>query len=173
MVDCLPIGGMVQWGSGSHAARLEGVPVALPLLQTKLYIPALRADLVPRPHLVACVEDSVRAGCALTLVAAPAGYGKTTLVATWARHSALAAAWLSLDEEDNDPLHFWTHVVAALRTRHSRLGEAVLAALQSPHPPLLAPLLTALLNDLAALPEALVLVLDDITPSRTRRSIAS
>jgi LuxR family maltose regulon positive regulatory protein len=103
----------------------------------------------------------VRSGRKLVLVSAPAGFGKTTLVAEWVRHGGWPTAWLSLDENDNDPIRFWSYIVAAIQTRHNNLGEAVLAALQSPHPPALEPLLAALINDLAIIPGAFVLVLDD------------
>ncbi len=97
----------------------------------------------------------------LTLVAAPAGYGKTTLVSAWVAAVDLPAAWLSLDADDRDPVRFLSYVLAALQTVRPTLGRNLLTALQSPQPPPLEALLTDLLNALAALPERLILVLDD------------
>ena len=135
--------------------------MADPLLKTKLGIPSVWAKLVPRPDLVERLEGGLGAGRGLTLVSAPAGFGKTTLIAEWLQHAGHVAAWLSLDGEDNDPIRIWRYVVAALRAVRAGLGEAVLAALQSPRPPLLQPLLAALINDLATGPDPLILVLDD------------
>jgi LuxR family maltose regulon positive regulatory protein len=97
----------------------------------------------------------------LTLISAPAGYGKSTLVSEWIRHVKLAAGWLSLDQEDNDPTRFWTYLLAALRNSHAGLGEATLRLLQAPQPPPILTILTSLLNEIAALDEEIVLVLDD------------
>lgn len=103
-----------------------------PLLTTKLHIPSIRPDLVPRPHLI----ERLSAGLSrkLTLVSAPAGFGKTTLVTDWIQQiqPGLNAAWLSLDEGDNDLSRFLTYLVAALQTIDSSLGEAVVSLLQSP-----------------------------------------
>jgi LuxR family transcriptional regulator, maltose regulon positive regulatory protein len=89
------------------------------LLATKLYMPASRPGLVPRPRLLARLDEGVAQG--LVLVCAPAGYGKTVLLADWARRGRQPVAWLSLDAGDNDPARFWRHAVAALdRARLSR-----------------------------------------------------
>ena len=88
-----------------------------PLIETKLHAPSPRPHLVVRDRLATGVERAARTR--LTLVSAPAGFGKTTLVAEWLRALAergAATAWLSLDERDNDPLSFWSYVVAALQT---------------------------------------------------------
>ena len=82
------------------------------LLATKLHMPASRPGLVPRPRLTARLDEGLARG--LVLVCAPAGYGKTVLLADWARRGQHPAAWLSLDVADNDPARFWRHVVAAL-----------------------------------------------------------
>ncbi|MEX1019845.1 MAG: LuxR C-terminal-related transcriptional regulator [Litorilinea sp.] len=105
----------------------------------------------------------------LTLISAPAGFGKTTLLGEWfARAStpqtkspAHAVAWVSLDEGDSDPARFLTYVVAALQTLAPKLGNGVLTALQSPQPPPVEAILTALINELTTLPDNLILVLDD------------
>jgi len=90
------------------------------LLTTKLVIPLVRLDLVPRLHLFqkleGCLEHS------LTLLAAPAGFGKTVLLSAWARQRQRSVAWVSLDSSDNDPAQFWTYVFAALDTLHPGLG---------------------------------------------------
>ncbi|MBN1810340.1 MAG: AAA family ATPase [Anaerolineae bacterium] len=127
------------------------------LLRTKTYVPAVRAKVVSRPRLI----ERLNAGRKLTLVSAPAGFGKTTLVSEWLRQLEHPAAWLSLDRDDNDPIRFWQYVVAALQTVDDSIGRAAQAALQSPRPPALEALVTALINDLAATPRLLILVLDD------------
>jgi LuxR family maltose regulon positive regulatory protein len=127
------------------------------LLRTKTYVPAVRAKVVSRPRLI----ERLNAGRKLTLVSAPAGFGKTTLVGEWLRQREHPAAWLSLDKDDNDPVRFWQYVVAALQTVDDSIGRAAQAALQSPQPPALEALVTALINDLAVTPRPLILVLDD------------
>ena len=89
-----------------------------PILATKLYIPPSRRRVVLRPRLVERLNEGIAAGHKLTLVSAPAGFGKTTLVSEWARHNQprTPAAWLSLDNEDNDPVRFWDYFIAALQT---------------------------------------------------------
>ena len=84
-----------------------------PLLKTKLYIPPIRSELVLRPRLVDRLGQRDRKSCKLTLVSAPAGYGKTTLLGEWIAHCELRTrvAWVSLDEGDNDPARFWAYVV--------------------------------------------------------------
>ena len=74
------------------------------LLRTKLYVPPLRPNLVPRPRLIKLLNQALQQGCKLTLVSAPAGFGKTTLVSAWVQQTVLhpRVAWLSLDEGDND-----------------------------------------------------------------------
>jgi LuxR family transcriptional regulator, maltose regulon positive regulatory protein len=133
--------------------------MAAPILATKLYKPPLRALSVRRPHLIARLNEGLRRK--LTLVAAPAGFGKTTLVSEWVASCARPVAWLSLDEGDNDPARFLSYLVTALRTVAPGIGEGTLRALQSPQPPPLDTLLTSLLNEIAAVPESFVLVLDD------------
>ncbi|MEZ4869508.1 MAG: LuxR C-terminal-related transcriptional regulator [Caldilineaceae bacterium] len=130
-----------------------------PLLQTKLYVPPPRPQLVARPAITAKLQSS--ATYPLTLIAAPAGFGKTTLVSEWISQTDQMVAWLSLDEEDNDPGRFLLYLVTALRTVHPSIGEITLASLQAPQLPPITALLTPLLNDLHQLTEPLALVLDD------------
>jgi LuxR family maltose regulon positive regulatory protein len=122
------------------------------LLVTKFTIPPLRAPLLPREELIAVLDQS--RAVPLVLLSASAGFGKTTLLSVWARQSTSQIAWLSLDDQDNDPTRFWTYVITALRHSGSRLsavGEAALEMLQLPQPPLLTSALTSLINELADL----------------------
>jgi LuxR family maltose regulon positive regulatory protein len=136
--------------------------MAEPLLTTKLYIPPVSSRLVSRPHLVERLNDGLRSGHRLILVSAPAGFGKTTLVSDWVRHEELPTAWLSLDRGDDDPVRFWTYLIAAVQSNHPGVGQKALRALQSPQPPPVEAVLTPLINELAELPGPFVLVLDDL-----------
>jgi LuxR family maltose regulon positive regulatory protein len=136
--------------------------MASPLLETKLYVPRPRRVLVPRPRLRECLDRGTEAS--LTLVCAPAGFGKTTLLAAWVtatRSDGRSAAWLSLDRGDNQPTSFWTYVIAALQTTVPGVGTEPLALLQSPQPPAIDVVLATLLNELNAIPHDVVVVLDD------------
>ncbi len=130
-----------------------------PILATKVYIPPLRPNVVRRPHLLERLNEGLDRK--LTLISAPAGFGKTTLVSEWVEQLSRPAAWLSLDEGDNDPARFLTYLVAALQTIVPGIGAGILDALHSPQPPPLEAMMTTLLNALAALPGHVVLVLDD------------
>jgi LuxR family maltose regulon positive regulatory protein len=132
----------------------------VPILATKLYPPP-RRRIVIRPRLGGRLNEGLAAGRKLTLVSAPAGSGKTTLVGEWVQGCGRPAAWLSLEEADSDPSRFLTYLIAALRTVAPGVGEDVLALLQTPQPPPPDATLTALLNDLTAIPSPVVLVLDD------------
>src|SRR5918912_1054775 len=131
------------------------------IIQTKLYVPRRRGATVPRPRLSDRLSRGIDAR--LTLVSAPAGFGKTTLLATWLASAAQRdrlTAWLSLDQGDNDPTAFWTYLIAALQTVAPAVGtgsQALIDAAQSP----IELVLGTLLNDLSALPRELVLALDD------------
>lgn len=131
------------------------------LLQTKLYIPPLRPNLVPRPQLIQRLNQGLQLGHKVTLVSAPAGFGKTTLVSEWVAGCGRPAAWLSLDVRDNDPSRFLAYLVAALQTIVAHFGERILGVLQTPQPPPTESLLTALLNEITTISEDFVLVLDD------------
>ena len=127
------------------------------LLATKLHMPASSPGQVLRPRLTARLDEGLARG--LILAAAPAGYGKTVLLADWARHGEHPVAWLSLDAGDNDPARFWRHAVAALDRARPGTGERVAPLLGPPAPTSFQGLVTALINDLAG--EEAVLVLDD------------
>ncbi len=130
------------------------------LLVTKCMAPPSRAQLLPRASLIEQLNKSSM--LPLVLLSAGAGFGKTTLLAAWAsQRLPHSVAWLSLDRLDNEPLRFWSEVLAAIRTHFSRIGETALAQLQAPQPPQLIPLLTAFINDLATAGEEVTLILDD------------
>ena len=128
------------------------------LLATKLYMPGPRPGQVPRPRLLAQLDEGLARG--LVLVCAPAGYGKTVLLADWTRRGGRPVAWLSLDAGDNDPARFWRHAVAALDRARPGTGERGAPLLGPPAPSSFQGLVTALINDLAGEEQAL-LVLDD------------
>jgi LuxR family maltose regulon positive regulatory protein len=155
-------------------------------LQTKLFVPPIRPEWVSRPQLTERLNVGLNRK--LTLVSAPAGFGKTTLVSEWVhgrgtdacprrRGSAvippagastadeasvpLPVAWLSLDEGDNDQTRFLTYLVAALQAAEADIGKGILAALESPQPPPADVVLTSLINEIAAFPARMLLVLDD------------
>jgi LuxR family transcriptional regulator, maltose regulon positive regulatory protein len=129
------------------------------LLRTKLFIPQTRPHLVSRPRLLERLNSGLDKK--LTLVAAPAGFGKTTLVAAWIKQFNLPAAWLSLDDADNDLQRFLTYLTAALQIVDEGIGVPLLNALQSPQPPAMEKVMTALLNEAALRIDPLILVLDD------------
>ncbi len=130
-----------------------------PILATKLYIPPPQPKVVLRPRLFERLNEGLHRK--LTLISAPAGFGKTTLVSEWIARCECPTAWLSLDEGDNDPTRFLTYLVAALQTITTTMGEGVLGALQSPQPPSTESILTSLLNKIATIPHNFTLVLDD------------
>src|SRR5215212_3217955 len=130
------------------------------LLWTKLVAPAPRAGLVPRAGLESLLQASLKAK--LCLLAAPAGFGKTTLLAQWrAVAGGRRVAWVSLEESDNDPTRFWSYLVAALRTVEPEVGIVALEALGGPSVELERVVVPSLVNDLATVGAPLVLVLDD------------
>ena len=135
--------------------------MSTPILATKLYIPPPRPKIVLRPRLIERLNEGLSAGRKLTLISAPAGFGKTTLVSEWVAGCERPVAWLSLDEGDNDPTRFLTYLVAALQTIAANIGAGVLAALQSPQPPPTESILTTLLNEITTIPDNFILVLDD------------
>ncbi|MFN2199533.1 MAG: LuxR C-terminal-related transcriptional regulator [Anaerolineales bacterium] len=149
-----------------------------PILTTKLTIPPPRPKIVARTRLLGRLLEGFNQtpGFArkLTLISAPAGFGKTTLLVNWIQElqkasPPIAIAWLSLDEGDNDPIRFLMYVTAALQSLLTDrpdatappVGTGMMAALQSPQPPPIENLLTTLLNEITALPGKLMLVLDD------------
>jgi LuxR family maltose regulon positive regulatory protein len=139
------------------------------VVETKLHPPLLREGSVPRPHLVRRLEAT---GAKLVLVAAPVGYGKTTLLAEWRARAGpgRAFAWVSLDAGDDDPVLFWACIVEAIRRVRPSFGQRILAALRSPGTDLQEAVLPRLVGELAALPGRLSLVLDDYHRVRSARS---
>ena len=141
--------------------------MTLPLLQTKLYIPPVRPELVSRPRLIERLDDGIDLGRRLTLISAPAGFGKTTLLSEWLqgvetrRTAPLRVAWLSLDEGDNDPARFLAYTIAALQTVGERIGDQLPGMLQSPQSTPLEAFLADLINQVTAVADHFVLVLDD------------
>ncbi len=141
--------------------------MTFPVLQTKIHIPPARGNLVARPRLTAALTDALARP--LTIVTAPAGFGKTTLLSEWHATSAGSGwpmAWLGLDPSDSEPARFWTYVVAALRTipafaETAAFGADVLAAFEAAPRPTVEQFLTPLLNDVAASPAPFILALDD------------
>lgn len=124
-------------------------------------MPLPRPGFVPRPRLACRLDEGLARQ--LILVCAPAGFGKTVLLADWARSSGHPVAWLSLDAADNDPARFWRHAIAALDRARPGIGERAGPLLGPPAPPSFEGLVTALINDLAAQPgePEVLLVLDD------------
>ena len=129
------------------------------VLHTKLMPPRLRPSVIPREDLMSQLDSGLNGK--LILLAAPTGFGKTTLVSTWIASRDFASAWVSLDENDDDPSRFWTYFVSALRTFDSVIGRNTLSALNAPQPPSFQALLTPLINDLTRLSGPHVLVLED------------
>ena len=132
------------------------------ILQTKLVPPPVRADRIPRPRLTR--RFSVSLERPLVLVCAPAGYGKTTLLSEWLVSDAgrdISFAWLSLDEDDNDPARFLTYFISSLTSLDGIDSKEILSLLNSPQAPAPRTMLTVLLSHLEAFPQPLVLVLDD------------
>jgi LuxR family transcriptional regulator, maltose regulon positive regulatory protein len=130
------------------------------ILRAKLYVPRYRANAVPRSRLHERLDEGARRD--LTVVSAPAGFGKTTLLADWSQRSELPVAWVSLDERDDDPVRFLLYLIAAIGTIHEDFGKttrAFLGSLESREE--LEPVLTALSNEILELPSDFVLVLDD------------
>jgi LuxR family transcriptional regulator, maltose regulon positive regulatory protein len=135
--------------------------VTEPLIETKLYIPRMRPNVVARPRL----SERLRRGAdsRLTLISAPAGFGKTTLLTEWlaaAPTADRAVAWLSLDQSDSRPATFWTYLITALQTVAPGVGASALPLLQSSDLPI-ETVLTLLINELGALPHDVAVVLDD------------
>ncbi len=135
--------------------------MSAPILATKLYIPPPRPKLIPRLHLINQLNDGLSRK--LTLISAPAGFGKTTLVSEWVASYERPVAWLSLDEQDNDLTRFLTYLIAALQTISAEIGIGIFKALHAsqPQPPAAESILTSLLNEITTFQENFILVLDD------------
>src|SRR5215216_2146664 len=138
-------------------------PAAAPardvLLATELHVPRPRPGFLSRPRLLELLGDGETRE--LTLVCAPAGFGKTTLLAEWARRSRRPVAWLSLDAGDSDPARFWRYVAATLDQLRAGIGQQVAGLLRGAQQPPLESVVTAIVNQQAAAPDEMVLVLDD------------
>src|SRR5258705_6726759 len=152
-------------GRGTHLGQVVhlglGIPMARPVIATKLYVPKLRRGLVTRPRLGELLRRGAESR--LTLVSAPAGFGKTTLLAAWlgeAPGEDRCVAWLSLDPADNEPASFWTYVVTALQAAVPGVGSRALELIASSPLPIEL-VLTTVVNELAAVPDDVWLVLDD------------
>jgi LuxR family maltose regulon positive regulatory protein len=147
------------------------------LLATKFFLPTAPGTLIPRPRLHALLDKALEHP--FTLVSAPAGFGKTTLLSTWARSLAAhttGVCWLSLDEDENDPQLFWTYVLGALQTQDPQRFLPLLTQLQFPSPLPLKSLLTQLINLLSESDHHFVLILDDyhlITEEQVHATLAS
>jgi LuxR family maltose regulon positive regulatory protein len=135
---------------------------SLHLLTTKISVPPLRLNVVTRTRLTERLNAAMKSP--LALIVAPAGWGKTTLLSAWHAGVSLndwSLAWVSLDTGDNNPIRFWTYVLAALNTLHPGVGETPLALMYASSSPPIEDVLTSLLNALIQLPTETVLVLDD------------
>lgn len=129
------------------------------ILATKLYAPPPRPGLVLRPRLLQKLNDGLH--CRLTLISAPAGFGKTTLASEWIAGGKRPSAWLSLDEGDSDVARFLSYLIESLQTMKADIGARTMALLQTPQQPQTEHVLTALLNEINAIPDDFILVLDD------------
>lgn len=142
-------------------ANFIGKGLAMPaeLLASKLFIPLLRPSLVSRQRLM----DNLTGGLSgkLTLVSAPAGFGKSTLVSEWARNCGRPVAWLSLDKNDNDLARFLSYLIAALQPIDEDLGRDIVAALSESQSPKFEILLARLVSEIEAIPVKTILILDD------------
>ena len=128
------------------------------LLETKFFIPSSRANLVKRDRLIQNLHHSIKGK--LTLISAPAGFGKTTLLAQLLQQTEFPYTWLSLDERDNQPIRFWTYFVAALQKIEPRLGEPTIALLRNSETNFEL-FLTSLINDIFTHKTDILLILDD------------
>src|SRR5437870_2935153 len=139
--------------------------MSIPVLTTKFLIPPRRLDWVIRPRLTRRLDQGLQRR--LTLISAPAGFGKTTLVASWLhglanqQHIAPRVGWLSLEEDDNDLVRFLSYFIAAWQTIDAEVGQTARQLLEMPRVPHPHHLMTLLINDLARLSKQCILVLDD------------
>jgi len=130
-----------------------------PILTTKLYTPTPQTPAIHRPALLEKLNQGLAGK--LTLVVAPAGFGKSTLISQWVQESRRPATWLTLDEHDNDPARFLIYLIAALQQLHPTCGTQTAALLRSPQPPPMETLLITLLNEATLLPQPCLLIGDD------------
>src|SRR6266498_2465468 len=133
--------------------------MSTPILATKLYIPPTRPELVPRPRLIKRLVAGLHRK--ITIITAPAGYGKTTILSEWIPQSERCVTWVSLDDGDNDPVRFWAYFIAALQVLDAKIGRNALALMRNPLLPPSEEILSILLNEIAAFTDNFALVLDD------------
>ncbi|MFA9558975.1 LuxR C-terminal-related transcriptional regulator [Evansella sp. AB-rgal1] len=133
--------------------------MSTPILNTKLHMPHNPTKLVQRPRLIEVMDEGL--GGKVSLISAPAGFGKTTLVSEWIKHSSVSVAWLSLDEKDNDITQFITYLVASLRTLNDELLEEYSEAIQNLNTLGIEAVLTIIINEMETFPENFILILDD------------
>ncbi len=133
------------------------------VLSTKLYIPPIQSSLVRRPRLVQALETGYLAGKRITLVCAPAGFGKTTIIREWitATKPEKPFGWLSLDDGDNDPVRFLIYLVSAIQKTNPQIGQSILASLNSSQIPPLLDLVEALINEISFEAKPFLIALDD------------
>jgi len=135
--------------------------VNLPILQTKLIIPPVHPYLVSRAKLVDKIESGIDLGNKLTLVAAPAGFGKSTVASVWASQTSMRVAWLSLDEDDNEPTDFFAHFIASVQDVVPGFGRDLLVSLSETPPISRNHFLVNLVNEIMELAQPICMVLDD------------
>lgn len=161
--------------SSALSVDTEGITSEQVFLVTKLAIPPVRSDLVARPRLTNQLQFGIQ--LPLTLIAAPAGFGKTTVLSAWLESAPVSAAWLSLERSDDDLTRFWSYVFAALERVLPGSSTPTLALLQGSapqQPPPIETVLTVWINGLATQPHEVVLILDDyhlITAPAIHRSV--
>ncbi len=147
-------------GGGSRGTTVKrDTSSHLTPLTTKLRVPPLRSGWISRSRLEKRLDEGLERK--LTLLSAPAGFGKTTLIVDWIHKHKIPAAWFSVDKHDNNPLHFLTYVILGLQTLGAETGKAALTMLQSPQPPPIESILINLINDMIHNPQDFALVLDD------------
>jgi len=129
------------------------------LLTTKLFVPQTAPELILRPHLTEHLNKGLTRQ--LTLISAPAGFGKSTLVTGWLAETGHTPAWLSLDQGDNDPIRFWTYLIAAVQTVGHEVGDEARHIISSPQLRSAEPAVISLINEISKLTHDLILVLDD------------
>jgi len=155
---------MIMWwlkqsNKSTTIRRQFGYIMAMPILSTKLYIPPTQPNAVQRARLLNNLQTGVHRK--LTLVSAPAGFGKTTLISAWVESLQHSVAWLSLDSDDSDATRFIMYLIAALRQISEDFGDELTQALESPQPPPIESIITLFINSLMAMPTDFLLVLDD------------
>jgi LuxR family maltose regulon positive regulatory protein len=150
-----------MWYDTPMPGKPASEATSTPLLTTKLYRPPVGPKWVLRPRLIRHLEEGLHLGHRMTVISAPAGFGKTTLLSEWLRQADRPVAWLSLDVGDNDPTRFLTYLIAALQTIDPAIGLSAQATLQAAHPLPMEPLLTSLINDIVTTTKPFILVLDD------------